>query len=75
MRMRLLADSLDEHPEHLALKFIGEWAALERRVHILESQMLDSHDEWEWLHSHLAGFLPGAYLDDNTEEDDDEGWD
>ncbi len=71
MKMRQMADALDEAPYLLAMHFIGEWAALDRRIRLLESNAIDTHDEFQWLHSHLAGFLPGAYLDDEEDDDDE----
>lgn len=74
MKMRALAAQLDTTPDLLPMLFIGEWAALERRTRILENHVMDLHAEIEWLDSHLAALLPGAYGLDSDEEDDNEGW-
>lgn len=72
MKMRQMADQLDEAPSLLDMMFIGEWAALDRRVRLLENHVIDLHGDIEWLDSHLAGILPGAYGLDSPEEDEDD---
>lgn len=74
-----MADEIDKNPSAMFVVFITTLLNLDRRLGMLETGDLDYrrefqliHDEFQWLDSHLATLLPGAYgLDEEDEDDED----